>query len=315
MTISQPEINKLPLLSLAAEKLFYLKIEHVIEIFKCLLLETRIIVFSSDKMGLSSLIETFINLIYPLKYSSPYITILPLDNYSIIENFNSFFIGINLTYTNDFFDKYNLDIGYTPILIVDFDNKNIKYYSRKENCNYITLENINENKISIDTEVKDLEFPYNIKKRLSDKLHGYLKELKSSDKRENRENFINTIREIFYYTMISLLHDYARFMAINDQDFYNLSNKISNSKTYKKLVINDIFKLDEFLLNVVQLEKSFYKKLFETNNVFNFIYKKMFPKDNSEKMEIVFFDESIAEKNNRSIFCKNVKYIYFIKSY
>ena len=57
-------------------------------------------------------------------------------------------------------------------------------------------------------------------------------------------------------------------------------------------------------------ERSFYKKIVETQMFNDFIFKKMIPKDINDRLEILFFDEHINKKNNKKLFTKNKPILY-----
>jgi hypothetical protein len=306
LILTQPEINRLPLASIDFNKIFMLPIEQVLEIYKHLILEEKILIFSSDKQILSSFIEGFINLLYPFTYSFPYCAILPLVNLPIIENFNSFFFGINTKYNHgSFFKDYNLNIEHLNIIIVDLDCNCI--INRTPDADLKTLSLNRRPWIK-----EDIDLPKVYRNKLYDSLQNYFKEIKQhSGKIEERDVFIKTIREIFFIFMVSIIQDYSKYIATEDEveriGKLFCSSIIHESRKYLDLSIFNIFRVDEYISNEVSNDRHFYKKFLETRMFFSFILKKLFPKDNKEKLEILYLDEAIIEHiYNERIFSKKV---------
>ena len=84
--------NELPYISFDLEQIFFiLEIDQVLEIFKHLMLETRLIFFSKEMHLLSPIIHGFVTLLYPFKYPFNYITVIPEENFMILENLDMSF--------------------------------------------------------------------------------------------------------------------------------------------------------------------------------------------------------------------------------
>ena len=116
-------MNKLPLLNVNLITIFNVfYVEQILEIYKHLILETRIIFFSEDIVKLTPIIEGFLSFIYPLKYVFQHVTILPQENFMILESVTPYIVGINMKYSDDFFDKYEIDNKDITSLIVDIGN-------------------------------------------------------------------------------------------------------------------------------------------------------------------------------------------------
>jgi hypothetical protein len=333
--LSQPGSNSLPMLSIEVEKLFSIfKIEQLLDIYKYLLLESKIIFFSIDKNFLSNTIESFLSLLYPLNFYYPTMTILPVDNFSMLENFESYVVGVNLKFTESFFKDYNLEI-YKNVLVVDIDRRNLLFHAPsastempvtsledlKPNAGN-TSEKSNNNSSNFNDNsglnLINLEIPKNLKIKIIEKLKNYIREIKANTShKEDRDNFIKHVTHIFFSFMISLLVDYPKYLISTDKDFEKI-NSILNSQTkenfYQQLTIYELFKVEDFLsYSIHYLDRPFYKRLLETKMFFNFIYKKLFPKTNKEKLEIIHFDECVVLKNNKKIFAKSL-YTPFILS-
>ena len=127
MRIAQSEMNKLPNNEGQIKVIFDLFKEiEIVEIFKHLLYETKMIIFSTDIKLLTPFIFGLLSIMYPFKYSFQVVSCIPNDSYHIIESISPYIIGINQTYTEDFFKQAKVDIRDTSILIIDLNTKKIE---------------------------------------------------------------------------------------------------------------------------------------------------------------------------------------------
>ena len=85
--------------------------------------------------------------------------------------------------------------------------------------------------------------------------------------------------------MIFLLKDYPKFLSKD----YSVTEDISMS-------LKDMININAYLNSLSSNEKEFYKRIFSTQMFIDFIFKRMMPKNCSEKVEILFFEEKINEK-------------------
>ena len=161
-TIKQNEMNKLPLVDINLKRICIdFEAKDIITIYNYLFLETRILFFSKNIEYLNSYIYGLLALLYPFQYQYQIITILPQENFEILESITPFIAGINQSYEEDFFEKNNFAIS-DCFFVVDIDKK--KYLLLGE-----------ENKIP--------EFPKNYRKTLEKKLQDLInKSLKEERK-------------------------------------------------------------------------------------------------------------------------------------
>lgn len=290
--LTQTKLNNIPFMSLEFEKIFInFKLEQILEIYKHMLLETRIIFFSSDCTNLNPIILGLSCLTYPLKYQFQFVTILPQDNFVILESPSPYIVGINSKYDPGFFDKYDIDVNSLTYLIVDIDMRKIELVSPN-------LKQINDSqrKKFMMEEFPDL--PKHYKDKLLKSLSNYLSRIKSYNKeKENREQFTSNIRNCFFQFIVNILQNYNNHLNLN----YYTDKNISTPS------VNNLFKTEEYIFSVESGDRPFYRKFVnETQQFVDFIYKRMIPKDSKEKLEILFFDENIIEKNNRKLFSKKL---------
>ena len=161
-TIKQNEMNKLPLVDINLKRICIdFEAKDIITIYNYLFLETRILFFSKNIEYLNSYIYGLLALLYPFQYQYQIITILPQENFEILESITPFIAGINQSYEEDFFQKNNFVLS-DCFFVVDIDNK--KYLLLNE-----------ENKIP--------EFPKNCKKTLEKKLQDLINKSLKEERR------------------------------------------------------------------------------------------------------------------------------------
>ena len=334
--LHQNEMNQLPYVDINLKKIFVdFEVKDIINIYRHLFLETRLLFFSEDIELLNIYIFSFLSFLYPFDYQYQIVTILPKENFEIMESITPFIAGINESYEKDFFDKFNLTLS-DGILVIDIDNK--------------IIEMVNEQ-----NEIPD--FPKSYKKQLErilmNMVNTYLREemcRKKSGSMHNRntvkrnytikENLIdvksiinpnlsfaetispNNITDIFNFndkekdeiTIDELSNwniDY-KFNTDIGQAFFNFNAKLlSNYSNYLNLdfyssnaapSLELLFKVDEYLKEFSSTDKAFYNKFLTETQIFgDFIFMRMIPKNSKEKIQILSFDEKI-NKNSAGYF-------------
>ena len=124
-TIKQNEMNELPLIDVNIQRIFIeFELKDVITIYNYIFLESRILFFSKNIEVLNSYIYGFLALLYPFQYQYQVVTILPEQNFEIIESITPFIAGINKEYNSNFFKEYNYQLS-DCILVVDIDKGKI----------------------------------------------------------------------------------------------------------------------------------------------------------------------------------------------
>ena len=95
--------------------------------------------------------------------------------------------------------------------------------------------------------------------------------------------------------------DYLLFNAFTD-DGQNLDQELCEK----------LFDVDGFI-NSHKVDELFYKKFFHTKLFKNFILKKIYPFNLNDKIDILYFDERIADKKNKNTFAKkiNTPFMYY----
>ena len=300
--ISEKKMNELPSVNINLCRTFdILSIDNVIEIFKYLLYETKLIFFSENLFDLTNTILSFLILLNPFKYQFQIVSVLSKDLYNYAETISPFIFGINEKYSENFFTKNKISIEDTTICVVDIDNNNYYIIAPGGKIDY-----------------KDYpEMPKKLKKKFEEKLKknaangsnsnsssnnsintvisgdiNYQRSTSLNFKKKNSiENDINYRNEqyqlIFYKIMINILKDYPKYLSKD----YSVSKDISMS-------IKDMIDLKSYINSFNSSEKYFYQRIFNSQMFMEFIYKRMMPKNCNEKVEVLFFEEKIKEKSS-----------------
>ena len=334
--LHQTEMNKLPYVDINLKNIFqnYKPLE-IIDIYRHMFLETRLLFFSKEIELLNIYVSGFLSFLYPFDYQYQIVTILPKDNYEIIESITPFIAGINETYDDEFFDKYGLSLS-DAICIIDIDNKKVnlisnsdekipdfpKSYKKQLEKNITTYynsyvkknEKLEKSNISksrttvvqntketpldkaLSTENISIEENQNISKEDDVKI--------PQDKFGNwnlDDQFNAEIGNIFFNFNAKLLSNYSKSLNL---DCYS-SNIAPTLPT--------LFQVEKYLKEFGSSDKDFYNKFLTETQIFGtFIFMRMIPKNSKEKIQILYFDEKINENstNKPGIFTKSQDYTF-----
>ena len=260
------------------------EIANVLEIFRYLLLETKLIFFGSKLYDLTNAIISIISIIYPFKYQFQIVSVLPSNLYNFIETISPYIFGINELYDENFFKNNKINIDESNILIIDIDRNKYFLLSKDEK-----------------TVNKDFPpFPKSLKEKIEKEYNKYKKEIAIAKEKEFKDEQTQREEEnygyqlIFFNFMISLLKDYPKFLSKD----YGVTKDISMS-------IKDMIDLTSYTNSYNVNERDFYSKIFTTQMFIEFIYKRMMPKNFYEKVEILFFEEKINEIKTKKSFFKS----------
>ena len=276
--LKRQKMNKLPVIKDEINLIFEkFDIMTFLEIFKHLIFETKILIFGKGINELSYFIYGLISLLFPFRYSFQIASSIPSNAYNVIESISPYILGINKKYKKSFLKENKIDIRDLNVLIIDLDKNFIKYYG---------------NRIIPD-------YPKNFLKYLYDGLNNIIKTKPSMWNEEENENNYKILRIIFYNFFVNIMIDYELYIK---NDYFK--NKLTNTG------INNLYKVEEFVNSHSYNERNFYQKFSETQMFCDFIYRKMIAKDANEKLEILFFDESLIRKSNKKIFSKKKSCVF-----
>ena len=287
--LTEKKMNDLPYININLSRFFdTLDFANILDIFRYFLFETKLLFFSSKLYDLTNSIMSILSLVLPFKYQFQIVSVLPKNLYHFIETISPYIFGINESYDSNFFKRNKIDLEDATICIIDIDRN--KYFIRIKN----------EKRLNKDYP----PFPKNLREKIEKKFNKYKKDKDSNNKAKQMNNIKdinkkieeenNDYQLIFYNFMISLLKDYPRFI-IKD---YGVTKDISMS-------IKDMIDLTAYANSFNVNERDFYNKIFSTQMFIEFIYKRMMPKNYNEKVEVLFFEEKIREKNNEKSFFKS----------
>ena len=262
--IEEHKMSEIPLLDFEIRKYYKLfSSQEILEILKYILLEKKIIFFSSNIENLTYIIMIFLSMIFPLKYQYLIISILHKEIFHLINNKLPYIFGINESYKDNFLQINNLNIK-DSIILIDIDNGLI------------------DAKI---TENENPQIPISLRNKFEDNSRKLKNDILDIQK-------LNDIyREMFLSFMTSLLENYSKYL-IKDSDV-----KIG-------MKLTSLINIDAYL-NSLGSENEFYSKFFETQLFYDFIYKRIQPKNINDKMDILLFDEKINNKSKKTIFSKS----------
>lgn len=281
-------MNDLNILNIEFDKLFTIfNINQILEIFRYLMLNTKIIIFSQDIKNLTPIILSLLSLLYPFKYPYTVVSVLHKEAYAIIDNITPVLVGINEKYSENFFKNFDIDIN-DFTLVINMDKQQL----------------INLPK---DYKKKLPQLPYKYKNELLNKINNYINTIKNNKKkkgvRESSKQLQYIILKYFLEFQIELVKDYSKYL---NTDIYNQQN--NNVNPFEKA-----FKLKKFLSSVSSDDEEFYEYFLNTQMFCNFIFKRMLPKDKNEQMDILYFEEKLLQAKNNStktIFLNSKSYIF-----
>ena len=275
--------NDLHVLSIDFSKLFIIfNIENLLEIFRYLMLNTKIMLFSKEITNLTPIILSLLSLLYPFYYPYSVVSILHKEAYKLIDNITPVLVGINEKYDKKFLQDNDIDIN-DFTLIVNIDKHEL-----------IKLEP-DPNKI-----IKPLpELPSKYKISLMNKIINCVSEIKSNQKMVGKSIFFQqNMRRIFLEFQFDLMKDYFKF----------LNNDIYKHQDDGKSSLEKAFKLKEFLNKVPNEYYDFYEYFLRTQMFCDFIYKRMMPRDKFEQIDVLYFEEMLFKNKNDCILLNTNNY-------
>ena len=280
--LTENKMNSLPTIhSNLSQAIGHFSLENLIDIYTYLLLETKMIFFSSKIQELSNTILSFLLLLTPLKYQYQIVSVLPKQLFSFCQTLSPFIFGINESYYPHYFKKNKIEIEDSTICVVDIDSG--KYFM-----------------IAPGAELDEEEYPdlpRNLREKLEKKINKYYQKLiNDSSKKNNIKEDNKKYQKIFYNFMIHLFKDYTKYLKRD----YGVRRTI-------KMDIQYMMDLDSYIKSKDASERNFYTKILSTQMFIEFIYKRMMPKDNSDKIEVLFFEEKMYKKSLKSKMLNRLK--------
>ena len=277
------QMNELYTLNIEFEKLFTIfNLNNIIEIFRYLMLNAKIILFSEEIKNLTPVILALLSLLYPFHYPYTVVSVLHKEAYKLIDNIIPVLVGINEKYNQNFLKDNDIDIS-DFTLIVDMDKQDL-----------IKLGESNDRKLP--------QLPNKYKNNLENKINNYILEIKKNKKKKGKGEtpkiLQQKMRTFFLEFQIELMKDYSKYL---DNDIYKHQDD-------GKTPLENAFKIKEFLNKIPSEYYNFYEYFSGTQMFCDFIYKRMMPRDKNEQIDILYFEENLLKSKTDSIFLNSQNY-------
>ena len=299
-----PKLNDLKIMNTSISDLFKLfSIDYVIDIFRFLIFEKKILFIDDDYTRLTTVTDNFISLLYPFQWMHTYIPIMSDQMLKYLETFLPFTNGIHsslMSLVKELFKTGDMEEG-DEMFLIYINSDKIKLGSS------LIGKNKKINKY-IDENVPGL--PDNLEKELKNKLKK-LKEDIENFKKKNPLNpdlseFDLKIRNSFIELFVKMFHDMDKYLYFLDDDvvfnkklFLETISK-EDKKFYDEFIDTQLFQL--FCQNYVNDEFDYFKSMINEYNTNNKFLDEEFIKKYIKKIYILNPDYlGINEKNKKNI--------------
>lgn len=268
---SQAPYNFLPELDVNLGLLFhYLSLNHVIYVYKCILLEKSVIFLSENENKLTECSFGLQSLTFPLQWCLVYVPLVPQVLLEYVQSPVSFIFGFHARLKQAASYKSGKDV-----CIVDLDNNLV-----------------NHQKLSFNHCFSGEPFPRHYAKKLYKRASAVLSRFggnKGNNYQTQTTKVDNTpIKQVFFQFMVSVLKGYKEFINFNWHE--TSCEKMFSKKAFLKKTKKDL--------------RKFLKPLLKTQMFAQFCQKNIRPKSICEHSECLMFNEHIQAKTNRSKFSK-----------
>lgn len=255
-----------------------LSIDNIFCLFNLLITEQRLLIVGNENDTISKFMLNFLPLIYPIENCSTFIPLIGVNLEKFLSTFLVFFCGIN----KSLYEKYENII--------------------KKNNRKVFILNLEENKIVLNKNLKDIininniykeigEFPEDIKNIFLDELKAIKKDFnKRPNHNVDKEDLNIRIKNLFLYIMVLLLYGYEKHThkidkecCFNKVSFLNEKKNKSEKEFYDILISTQMYQV--FYENSVFRDKKnyfddYYKKYQEYKKTLSekIIFSKMLEK-------------------------------------
>eukprot|EP00826_Nyctotherus_ovalis_P029317 TRINITY_DN2313_c0_g1_i1.p1 TRINITY_DN2313_c0_g1~~TRINITY_DN2313_c0_g1_i1.p1 ORF type:complete len:388 (-),score=53.81 TRINITY_DN2313_c0_g1_i1:410-1573(-) len=258
--------------------------DDILKVMNYIVLEHSVLFVSSKIELLGITIQSVLALIFPFEYRLICIPLLPQKLIDILQTNCPFIIGMH----RSLFDHTKRYISSTT-LIIDLDNNELILQEHK----WLQFSTLNYK-----GQVKAAELPEHEKKKLLTRITPVLTKLKASNeldtskaKYSERETLVSKLRDAFLLFFVSCLKAYGSFIE-RKNGMYKVD--------YKKL--KQSVKEDYCL---------FLAQFTDTCMFRHWLCKRYNPKDHVSAYDMLFFDESVIAKLNRTAPIASVKQVRF----
>jgi hypothetical protein len=186
------QMNELHTLNIEFEKLFTIfNLNNIMEIFRYLMLNAKIIIFTEEIRNLTPVILSLLSLLYPFHYPYTVVSVLHKEAYKLIDNIVPVLVGINEKYNKNFLKDNDIDIS-DFTLIVNMDNQEL-----------IKMGESQDRKLP--------QLPSKYKANLENKINNYILEIKKNKKNKGKGETPKVLqqkmRSFFLEFQIELMKD------------------------------------------------------------------------------------------------------------
>ena len=322
------EFNQYNYYSYAYQLILQFSAPDILLIYKSLLLEIPVLFFCNSKEVLSNVVETFLNLLFPLEYQYPHVSILPDSYCGLIETEKSFVFGINhrLRFDNNknptFLKDMHLNIENKLILLCDITlGKVYQYIKTIKDYHVVNFKDLGiypevtektvdaTQFISKDiyadniNNIIEINLPEKITNKLIKDINTYSATIK--DKIQENEYFSECNKkigeELFYNYLTNLFYNYHNYIYNDEENIKRIISSEILNKNEDDIDIEKLFKDKDFLKDN-KYDTVFFSIFFKTRIFKNFIVRKYLNKD-LDRYTFLHFDEKIViEKKSKGLF-------------
>eukprot|EP00535_Pseudo-nitzschia_heimii_P002687 CAMPEP_0197181710 /NCGR_PEP_ID=MMETSP1423-20130617/5910_1 /TAXON_ID=476441 /ORGANISM="Pseudo-nitzschia heimii, Strain UNC1101" /LENGTH=1322 /DNA_ID=CAMNT_0042632007 /DNA_START=258 /DNA_END=4223 /DNA_ORIENTATION=+ len=304
-----------------------LDIKNVIHLWYCLSMERKVLLVSSQKSILTVCSEILCSLLYPMKWSHLYVPVLPKFLCPILDAPVPYLCGVSrenwITVQKFVSDE---------TIVVDLDRNSVMFGQRTLELppapakTWLKLQrSLNDIAGHLFWRGRGLETEYKkfVKNEMSQDKFKKIAELKgeqvwkeklmkldqafnlqytpdsehliNNENDDNEHNQWDRLQEAFLRFFVTMLKDYRQFLHVPDTS--KLGSLAPTSEDWLNWGGNHIFDMDTFIASQKPEYFSYLTELCSTQQFDDFITKKMY---NPKLPDIIFFDQSIDAKLNRS---------------
>ena len=256
-----------------------------LEALKHILLGSKLLIFSRDLNKICECELALLHLLFPFKYPFQVTSFLHKDNYSILESISPFIIGINESYTAEFFDNHEIAVDGMNILIIDLDKKRTELITDEEFPDF-------PSKIVgvLEKEIKLIEQKFKVNYSHTVPNNNNMNNPNNDPNYSVVKDFNTQYQNLFLNFFSELLKGYEECL---NMDYFKQtdSDKVTS--------IDTLFKCEKFIKSHSS-DISFYQKFVDDSQLFaDFIYKRMIPRNTQEIIDVLLINETIIKIKNK----------------
>ena len=249
--------------------------ENIIKIFQLMLFEHKLLFIDKDNNRLSTVIDSFLNILYPIDWANTVIPIMSDQMTRYLQTFLPFINGIS----------EDLFLNGVETAIKEAEEGIFQIYILNDSIRYSKPNN--EDDIFSSIPKLPNEIYKKLYSELSDLSEAY-KELNEKEKEKYCENINNIFKNIFLETICVMIYGLMKYIINNKKDYNGINMKTLNkiygkdAQFYKDLTETQIFQ--NFIKNLITREKDYSlffsmlknitEKYIKSSENYKFVWKK-----------------------------------------